>query len=184
MDNHSLKVLNSDDSQTPCTVHRRVKHSRPFDRREFMKMAAGTGAAVTMSSLLPGEFVEATAAANTATQVDKGMQLLQAACPYCGVGCGTLIKVESGKVVGMVPDKKHPTNRGIQCIKGLNAHEPIYIDRLTKVLVRRDMSDPLRGHVSATKGRFDDDVFEEMSYEEAEELVAERIAEIIKEKGP
>jgi anaerobic selenocysteine-containing dehydrogenase len=96
------------------------------------------------------------------------MKLLQAACPYCGVGCGTLIKVENGKVVGMVPDKKHPTNKGIQCIKGLNAYEPIYKDRLTDVLVRKDMSDPLRGHVSATKGRFDDDVFIKMPYEEAE----------------
>ena len=97
-------------------------------------------------------------------------------CPYCGVGCGTLIKVENGRVVGMVPDKKHPTNRGIQCIKGLNAHEPIYIDRLTKVLVRKDMSDPLTGHVSNTKGQFGDDVFREATYEEAEELVADKIA--------
>jgi anaerobic selenocysteine-containing dehydrogenase len=112
-----------------------------------------------------------------------GVELLQSACPYCGVGCGTLIQVQQGRIVGMVPDKKHPTNRGIQCIKGLNAHEPIYRDRLTKVLVRKDMSDPLKGHVSSTKGRFDDDVFREVPYEEAEELVADRIAAIIKAKG-
>ena len=88
----------------------------------------------------------------------------------CGDGNNTALIAElvpNGKVVGMVPDKKHPTNRGIQCIKGLNAHEPIYVDRLTKVLVRKDMSDPLRGHVSATKGRFDDSVFQEMPYEES-----------------
>ena len=108
---------------------------------------------------------------------------VKTACPYCGVGCGTLIQVQDGRVVGMVPDKKHPTNRGIQCIKGLNAHEPIYRDRLTDVLVRKDMSDPLRGHVSSTKGRFDDDVFRVMPYEEAEEMVAEKIAEIVKERG-
>ncbi len=46
------------------------------------------------------------------------------------------------------------------------------------------MSDPLRGHVSSTKGRFDDDVFHEVPYDEAEEMVAERIAEIVKEHGP
>jgi anaerobic selenocysteine-containing dehydrogenase len=146
-----------------------------------MKMAAGTGVMCTATSLLPEEFIEAANAAPT--QGRAGVRLLQSACPYCGVGCGTLIKEQDGKVVGMVPDKKHPTNRGIQCIKGLNAHEPIYVDRLEKVLVRKDMSDPLRGHVSATKGRFDDDVFEEMPYEEAEELVAEKIAEIIKQEG-
>ena len=77
-----------------------------------------------------------------------------AQCPYCGVGCGSVIKYEadSGRILGVVPDKQHPTNKGIQCIKGLNADEPVYIDRLTKVLVRKDMSDPLTGHVSKTKG--------------------------------
>ncbi len=152
-----------------------------FDRRQFMKMAAGTGVACAATNLLPDEFIQA---ANAAPDNPAGgIRLLQSACPYCGVGCGTLIKEQDGKVVGMVPDKKHPSNRGIQCIKGLNAHEPIYVDRLEKVLVRKDMSDPLRGHVSATKGRFDDDVFVEMPYEEAEELVAEKIAEIIKKVG-
>ncbi len=184
MSDQRLSVLNEEADPVPCTIHRQVKNGSEFDRRAFMRMAAGTGAAVAAAPLLPDEFVQARAAPSTGVTTDKGMKLLQAACPYCGVGCGTLIKVEHGKVVGMVPDKKHPTNRGIQCIKGLNAHEPIYRDRLTKVLVRRDMSDPLRGHLSSTKGRFDDDVFREVSYEEAEALVAERVAEIVKEKGP
>ena len=59
--------------------------------------------------------------------------MLQAQCPYCGVGCGTLIQVENDRIVGISPDKLHPTNKGVQCIKGLNAHEPTYRDRLTKV---------------------------------------------------
>ncbi len=182
MSDKPLDVLNDKDAEMPCTIHRKVKYGEGFDRRKFMQMAAGTGAAVAATGFLPDEFVQAHASPVTG-KINNGVKLLQAACPYCGVGCGTLIKVERGKVVGMVPDKKHPTNRGIQCIKGLNAHEPIYRDRLTKVLIRKDMSDPLRGHVSATKGRFSDDVYREATYEEAEELVAERIAEIIKEKG-
>jgi anaerobic selenocysteine-containing dehydrogenase len=152
-----------------------------FDRREFLKMAAGTGVSIVSCGLMPDDLV--VAANSPPGTLPAGVKLLQSACPYCGVGCGTLIKVEGGRVVGMVPDKKHPSNRGIQCIKGLNAHEPIYKDRLTHVLVRKDMSDPLRAHVSATKGRFDEDVFDKVPYEEAEELVAEKIAEIIKERG-
>lgn len=184
MSDHALDIVASQEHAPACTFHRMVKHGGGFDRRAFLKMAAGTGTAVAATSLLPAEFMEARANPGTDQPLGTGVQLLQAACPYCGVGCGTLIKVEAGKVVGMVPDKKHPTNRGIQCIKGLNAHEPIYRDRLTKVLIRRDMSDPLRGHISGSKGRFDDDVFREATYEEAEELVAERIAEIIKQNGP
>ena len=106
-----------------------------------------------------------------------------AQCPYCGVGCGTLIQTEKGKIVGMVPDPKHPTNKGLQCIKGLSSNEAIYVDRLTKPLIRKDMSDPLTGHVSATKGGFDDDMFREASWEEAEELISKKIVDIIKAKG-
>ncbi len=152
-----------------------------MSRRRLLQLAAGTGVTCAFCKMLPGYVKAANAAAENAT--GEGVQLLQSACPYCGVGCGTLIKVRDGKIVGMVPDKRHPTNRGIQCIKGLNAHEPIYRDRLTEVLVRKDMSDPLRGHVSSTKGRFDDDVFKAMPYEEAEHLVTEKLVEIYKAKG-
>ena len=151
-----------------------------LNRRSFMKAASVAGASLTATSMMPDEFVQV---AEAATEPKPGVQQLLSACPYCGVGCGTLIQVENGKIVGMVPDKEHPTNKGIQCIKGLNAHEPGYIDRLTDVLVRKDMSDPLRGHVSSTKGRFDDDVWNVVPYEEAEEMVADKIAEIIKAKG-
>ncbi len=152
-------------------------------RRDFLK-AAGTAAAVTaVAGPLCGEFAEAEEKSGGVAKVAKGERTLQAQCPYCGVGCGTLIRVKGDRITGILPDKLHPTNKGIQCIKGLNAHEPVYRDRLTKILKRKDMSDPLKGHVSSTKGRFDDDVFEEISYEEAEELVAERIAAIVKAKG-
>ena len=101
-----------------------------------------------------------------------------AQCPYCGVGCGTLIQTEKGKIVGMVPDPAHPTNKGLQCIKGLSSNEAIYVDRLQKPLVRKDMSDPVKGYVSQTKGRFDDDLFREASWEEAEEIIVDKIVEI------
>ena len=108
---------------------------------------------------------------------------LLSACPYCGVGCGTLIQVEDGKIVGMVPDPKHPTNKGLQCIKGLSSNEAIYVDRLTVPLIRKDMTDSITGHVSATKGRFDDDLFREATWEEAEHLIVDQIAETVKKFG-
>ena len=63
-----------------------------------------------------------------------------------------MLDIQGDRIVGVSPDKLHPTNKGVQCIKGLNAHEPTYRDRLTKVLVRKDMSDPGRGKVSALMG--------------------------------
>ncbi|MDD9967081.1 MAG: molybdopterin-dependent oxidoreductase [Myxococcales bacterium] len=106
-----------------------------------------------------------------------------AQCPYCGVGCGTLIQTENGRIVGMKPDPKHPTNQGLQCIKGLTSAEAIYVDRLTKPLVRKDMTDILKGNDSKTKGRFDAEVFREATWEEAEKIVVDQIAGIVKKHG-
>ena len=41
----------------------------------------------------------------------------------------------------------------------------------------------MTGHVSETKGRFDDDVFIKMPLKEAEELVADKIVALIKKFG-
>lgn len=153
-----------------------------INRRDFLAMSGGVATAAASFPMFPGEFAHADEIAKESA-TEGGRQTLLAACPYCGVGCGCLINCEGDRIVGIVPDRLHPTNKGVQCIKGLNAHEPIYQDRLTRVLVRKDMTDPLTGHVSATKGRFDDDVFDAMPYDEAEELVAEKMAAIAKEFG-
>ena len=106
-----------------------------------------------------------------------------AQCPYCGVGCGTMIQTEKGKIVGVMPDPRHPTNKGLQCIKGLASAEAIYVDRLSKPLIRKDMTDILTGHVSETKGRFDPEVFREASWEEAEEVIVKQIVGIVQQHG-
>jgi nitrate reductase NapA len=154
-----------------------------MNRRSFMELSGATVAAVTAAPVMAGEFVTAKHTPKELARLRKERKILQAQCPYCGVGCGTLIQVENDRIVGISPDKLHPTNKGVQCIKGLNAYEPTYRDRLDKILIRKDMSDPGKGYVSKTKGRFDDDVFREATYEEAEELVAEKIAGYIKEFG-
>ena len=160
-----------------------------FNRRAFLKGATAVGAAGAIGSAAASQ----TNAVNSRNKANGGGTIsppekdvpndLLSQCPYCGVGCGTMIQVEKGKIVGMRPDPKHPTNKGLQCIKGLTSAEAIYVDRLTKPLIRKDMTDPLRGHVSATKGRFDNDVWREATWEEAEELVVHQIAGIVKRFG-
>jgi anaerobic selenocysteine-containing dehydrogenase len=113
----------------------------------------------------------------------EGRKLVPSQCPYCGVGCATFWVVEEGKVVGCVPDKDSPVNMGMQCIKGLTAFEPLYVDRLDKVLVRKDMSDPLTGYVSKTKGSFKDSDFREVSWEEGSHIVRDKIVKLIKKFG-
>ncbi len=109
--------------------------------------------------------------------------LVPTQCPYCGVGCHTYLVVQDGRIVASVPDKDSSVNLGMQCIKGLTAAEAIYVDRLDKVLVRKDMSNPLTGHVSKTKGRFDDDVWREVTWDEASHLIADMTVGIIDKFG-
>ena len=151
-----------------------------MERRDFLRNAAATAATVSLTTkdgwAVPG-------AGQYELERDTAPTDLLAACPYCGVGCGTIIQTRNGRITNILPDKDHPTNKGLQCIKGLTSAEAIYVDRLTTPLIRKDMSDPLRGHVSATKGSFDDDVWRLASWEEAEELIADRTAEIVKTTG-
>lgn len=165
-----------------------------FRRRTFLKgmaVAAGATAAACSGKKAPNESAgqvpgehPATVSADTIAPPEKDVPNdILAQCPYCGVGCGTLIQTEKGRIVGMKPDVLHPTNKGLQCIKGLASAEAIYVDRLTKPLVRKDMTDQLKGHASSTKGRFDDDVFREATWEEAEEIVINQIVGIVKQYG-
>ena len=79
---------------------------------------------------------------NPAFAQDLGEEprLVPSQCPYCGVGCHTYHVVQGGNVVASVPDKDSTVNLGMQCIKGLTASEALYVDRLAKVLVRRDLT--------------------------------------------
>jgi len=43
---------------------------------------------------------------------------LKSVCPYCGVGCGLVMKVENQCIINVVGDKTHPTNQGRLCTKG------------------------------------------------------------------
>ncbi len=157
-----------------------------FGRRNFLKTSAGASVAATALGALTSNKAHGTISTKQEeyelTNKESKNNLL-AACPYCGVGCGTILQVKKGKIVGVIPDKDHPTNKGLQCIKGLASSEAIYVDRLTKPLIRKDMSDPLKGHVSKTKGSFKLSDFREATWDEAEELVADHIVKIIKKTG-
>ena len=42
--------------------------------------------------------------------------------PYCGVGCGVLIKTEAGRITGVRGDPNHPANFGRLCSNGATLH--------------------------------------------------------------
>ena len=151
-----------------------------MQRRDFIKSAA---AATAVAGVATDQGWAVPAGDEYELESPSAPTNLLSACPYCGVGCGTILQTQNGRITNIVPDKDHPTNKGLQCIKGLTSAEAIYVDRLTKPLIRKDMSDPLRGHVSATKGSFDPSLFREASWDEAEELIADMTVDIVNTSG-
>ena len=162
-----------------------------LSRRNFMKTGAFISGAAAGASLLVGANPELEVASAHAQDNEEGRTTAISQCPYCGVGCGTIIQVENGKIVSMRPDKDHPTNYGLQCIKGLTAAEPMYVDRMEgDSYVRKDVWEEWNkpGHgdlefISRTKDSFDEEHFVRVSYEQASELVDLKIANFAKKYG-
>ncbi len=88
-----------------------------------------------------GECVERcpTAALSIKKQVwpDKEVSTI---CPYCGTGCGILLGIKDGKIVGVRGDKNNPVSRGQLCVKGrFGAFEFIgHPARLKKPLLKKN----------------------------------------------
>jgi anaerobic selenocysteine-containing dehydrogenase len=167
---------------------KRIKNTHT--RRDFLKNSAFITSATAAGGLMVGENPELEAA-ETTTDASASRTTALAQCPYCGVGCGTIIQVENGKIVSMRPDKDHPTNFGLQCIKGLTAAEPMYVDRMEgDSYVRKDVWEEWNkpehgdlGFVTKSKGSFDEEHFVRVPYHEASNLVAHKIVHIAKTHG-
>jgi formate dehydrogenase alpha subunit len=88
-------------------------------------------------------------------------------CPYCGCGCGLLLQVLDGELVGVLPQKNHPINRGALCIKGWNSWQFVNNkDRLTTPLMKKN-------------GKF-----EPVSWDEALTFIADKLSSIKQGSGP
>jgi len=90
-------------------------------------------------------------------------------CPYCGVGCGLVARVEGGRLGGVVGDPRHPVNRGRTCRKPLELPAAVHArDRATAPLLRERR----------------DARFERAGWDEALDALAARLQAIRDEHGP
>ena len=54
--------------------------------------------------------------------------LVRSTCPYCGVGCGVLLRPDGAGGVSVEGDPNHPANFGRLCSKGLALGETTDLD--------------------------------------------------------
>jgi assimilatory nitrate reductase catalytic subunit len=94
-------------------------------------------------------------------------------CPYCGVGCGVVIRNEGSRIVDVRGDPDHPANFGRLCTKGSTLHLTAapHVTAQTRLLhpMRRDA----RGAAPVR-----------MAWDDALETVATRIADTVAAHGP
>ena len=104
-----------------------------ISRRAFIRGSSGTALAGLVA--LGVDLAPATARAE-ALRI-KDAKASPSVCPYCAVGCGTVIHAAGGKLLNIEGDVRSPVNQGNLCPKGaaiFQLHENP--NRATKVLHR------------------------------------------------
>ncbi len=104
----------------------------PLDRRSFLRKLGLLSATTAVCGVtLPLE-------AERAVRGGQRLVWKRVPCRLCGVGCGLLVGLESGRPVAVKGDPDAPVNRGLACAKGYHAVQILAgPDRITRALVRR-----------------------------------------------
>jgi formate dehydrogenase major subunit len=108
-----------------------------LSRRDFLRASAGTATGTAIGGL-------AGLGANLAPTLARAQELriknattVPSVCPYCSVGCATLVNTIDGKIVNIEGDPRSPHNEGTLCPKGAATYQlHVNPNRPTNVLHR------------------------------------------------
>src|SRR5919202_3863289 len=95
-------------------------------------------------------------------RIDDADHVVQSICPFCAVGCGQLVYVEGGEVTHIEGDPASPISRGRLCPKGQAS--------------RSYVQSPLREYKVKYRRPYGTR-WEELSLDEAMEMITDRIVE-------
>ncbi len=106
-------------------------------RRQFLQSTLGAGTGTALGSLLGLGVSLAPAVARAQELRIKEAKATPSICPYCSVGCATLVHTVDGEIVNIEGDLRSPHNEGTLCPKGAAIYQlhknP---NRMTQVLRR------------------------------------------------
>jgi formate dehydrogenase major subunit len=89
-----------------------------ISRREFLGLMTGAGSGTALSGLIGAGISLAPVVARAQAIRIKDARTTPSVCPYCSVGCATLIHTVEGKIVNIEGDPRSPHNEGTLCPKG------------------------------------------------------------------
>jgi formate dehydrogenase major subunit len=106
-------------------------------RRDFLKVSAGTASGTALGGLAGLGVSLAPTVARAQELRIRDAKTTPSVCPYCSVGCATLIHTIEGKIVNIEGDPRSPHNEGTLCPKGAAIYQlHVNPNRPTKVLHR------------------------------------------------
>jgi formate dehydrogenase major subunit len=106
-------------------------------RRDFLKASAGVTTGTALGGLTGLGASLAPALARAEELRIKDAKTFPSLCPYCSVGCATLVHTVGGKIVNIEGDPRSPHNEGTICPKGAAIYQlHVNPNRPTQVLHR------------------------------------------------
>lgn len=109
-----------------------------LNRRDFVRLTAGAGSGTALGGLVGLGVTLAPARARAQELRIKDAKTVPSICPFCSVGCATLIHVKDDRIVNIEGDPRSPHSEGTLCPKGAAIYQlHVNPNRLTKVLHRQ-----------------------------------------------
>lgn len=106
-------------------------------------------------------------------------RVVSTTCPFCGVGCTLQLHIQDDFIYQVTSPFDSVVNHGNLCVKGRFGYDFIYNQkRITSPLIRRKPQTP-----GARTQAFDIAEWREASWDEALDLIADRMVEIYKRDG-
>ncbi len=87
-------------------------------RRDFLRLSVAAGTGTALSGLVGSGVNLGPTVARAQELRIKGAKTTPSLCPYCSVGCATLVSTIDGKIVNIEGDPRSPHNEGTLCPKG------------------------------------------------------------------
>jgi formate dehydrogenase major subunit len=108
-----------------------------LSRRDFLRASTGAATGTAVGGLVGLGATLGPATARAQELRIKDAKAVPSVCPYCSVGCATLVHTVNGHIINIEGDPRSPHNEGTLCPKGAAIYQlHINPNRPTQVLHR------------------------------------------------
>jgi formate dehydrogenase major subunit len=105
-----------------------------LSRRDLLRLSVAGGAGTALGGLIASGVDLAPVVAEAQQLRIKDAKVTPSVCPFCAVGCATLVHTVNGQIVNIEGDPRSPHNEGTLCPKGaatfqlhINPNRPVQV---------------------------------------------------------